>query len=65
MRRVLKVTSYIIMMLILLGGIARGPDERISEIHATKGVTLIIVTHNERLAAGMGKTIRLVDGRIE
>jgi lipoprotein-releasing system ATP-binding protein len=28
-------------------------------------LTLIIVTHNERLAARMGKTIRLVDGRIQ
>lgn len=34
-------------------------------IHREKGITLIIVTHNERLAARMGKTIRLVDGRIE
>lgn len=29
------------------------------------GLTLIIVTHNERLAAAMGRTVRLVDGRIE
>ncbi|HEX8960808.1 MAG TPA: ABC transporter ATP-binding protein [Geobacteraceae bacterium] len=34
-------------------------------IHREKGVTLVIVTHNERLAAGMGRTIRMVDGRIE
>jgi lipoprotein-releasing system ATP-binding protein len=34
-------------------------------IHREKGITLIIVTHNERLAARMGKTVRLVDGRIE
>ena len=34
-------------------------------IHREKGITLIIVTHNERLAARMGKTIRMVDGRIE
>jgi lipoprotein-releasing system ATP-binding protein len=34
-------------------------------IHRAKGITLIIVTHNERLAARMGKTIRMVDGRIE
>jgi lipoprotein-releasing system ATP-binding protein len=44
---------------------SEGVHELLSEIHATKGVTLMIVTHNERLAAGMGKTIRLVDGRIE
>ena len=34
-------------------------------IHRDKGITLIIVTHNERLAAKMGKTIRMVDGRID
>jgi lipoprotein-releasing system ATP-binding protein len=34
-------------------------------IHREKGITLIIVTHNERLAARMGKIVRLVDGRIE
>ncbi len=44
---------------------SEGVHDLLSEIHATKGVTLMIVTHNERLAAGMGKTIRLVDGRIE
>ena len=37
----------------------------LAEIHRTKGITLMIVTHNERLAARMGKTIRMVDGRIE
>ncbi len=34
-------------------------------IHREKGITLIIVTHNEKLAARMGKTVRLVDGQIE
>ena len=34
-------------------------------IHRNKGLTLIIVTHNERLAARMGKIIRMVDGRID
>ncbi len=42
-----------------------GVHELLSEIHATRGVTLMIVTHNERLAAGMGRIVRLVDGRIE
>jgi lipoprotein-releasing system ATP-binding protein len=37
----------------------------LSEIQRKTGLTLIIVTHNERLAARMGKTIRLVDGRIQ
>ncbi len=36
----------------------------LSEIHYNKGITLVIVTHNESLAARMGKTVRLVDGRI-
>ncbi len=44
---------------------SEGVHELLSEIHATKGVTLVIVTHNERLAAGMGRTIRLMDGRIK
>lgn len=34
------------------------------DLHAKKGITLVIVTHNESLAAGMGKTIRLVDGHL-
>jgi lipoprotein-releasing system ATP-binding protein len=37
----------------------------LADIHREKGVTLMIVTHNERLAAGMGRIIRMVDGRIE
>jgi lipoprotein-releasing system ATP-binding protein len=34
-------------------------------IHREKGITLIIVTHNETLAARMGRTVRMADGRIE
>jgi lipoprotein-releasing system ATP-binding protein len=34
-------------------------------IQRQKGIALVIVTHNESLAARMGKTIRLVDGRIQ
>jgi lipoprotein-releasing system ATP-binding protein len=34
-------------------------------IQRREGLTYIFVTHNERLAARMGKTIRLVDGRIQ
>jgi lipoprotein-releasing system ATP-binding protein len=33
-------------------------------IQAQTGISLVIVTHNERLAAGMGRTVRIVDGRI-
>lgn len=36
----------------------------LNEIHRKKGLTLIIVTHNEKLADRMSKTIRLVDGKI-
>ncbi|WP_243374035.1 ABC transporter ATP-binding protein [Geotalea sp. SG265] len=34
------------------------------DIHAKRGLTLIIVTHNEKLAAKMARTIRMVDGRL-
>jgi len=37
----------------------------LADIHRSRGVTLMIVTHNERLAAGMDRIIRMVDGRIE
>ena len=33
-------------------------------IQQQTGITLVIVTHNEKLAAGMGRTVRIVDGRI-
>ena len=33
-------------------------------IQRQSGISLVIVTHNEKLAAGMGRTIRIVDGRI-
>ena len=33
-------------------------------IQRSTGITLVIVTHNEHLAAGMARTIRVVDGRI-
>lgn len=34
------------------------------DIHAKRGLTLIIVTHNEKLAAKMARTIRMVDGKL-
>jgi lipoprotein-releasing system ATP-binding protein len=37
----------------------------LAEIHRSSGITLMIVTHNERLAAGMDRIIRMVDGCIE
>ena len=33
-------------------------------IQRKTGISLVIVTHNEKLAAGMGRTVRIVDGRI-
>ncbi len=35
------------------------------DLHDKKGITLVIVTHNESLSAGMKRTIRLVDGHLE
>jgi lipoprotein-releasing system ATP-binding protein len=37
----------------------------LAEIHRNKGITLIVVTHNERLADRMEKIIRMADGRID
>lgn len=36
----------------------------LNRLQQETGITLMIVTHNERLAAGMGRIIRLSDGRI-
>jgi lipoprotein-releasing system ATP-binding protein len=51
------------------GNLDRQTSEEVHELLAgiqrKTGLTLIIVTHNELLAARMGKTIRLVDGRIQ
>jgi lipoprotein-releasing system ATP-binding protein len=51
------------------GNLDRKTSEEVHELLArfqeSIGLTLIIVTHNERLAARMGKIIRLVDGRIQ
>jgi lipoprotein-releasing system ATP-binding protein len=37
----------------------------LADLQQKKGLTLIVVTHNERLAAAMGRTVRLVDGQLE
>lgn len=51
------------------GNLDRKTSEEVHELLAgiqrKTGLTLIIVTHNERLAASMGKTIHMVDGRIQ
>jgi len=42
-----------------------GVHAMLAELQRKKGLTMVIVTHNERLAASMGKTIRLIDGMLE
>jgi lipoprotein-releasing system ATP-binding protein len=37
----------------------------LADLQQKKGLTLVVVTHNERLAAAMGRIVRLVDGRLE
>jgi lipoprotein-releasing system ATP-binding protein len=44
---------------------SEGIHALLDDLQQKRGLTLIVVTHNERLAAAMGRTIRLVDGRVE
>jgi len=44
---------------------SEGVHALLAELQRKKGLTLVVVTHNERLAAAMGRTVRLVDGRLE
>lgn len=37
----------------------------LSELQQKHGLTVVVVTHNERLAAAMGRTVHLTDGRLE
>jgi lipoprotein-releasing system ATP-binding protein len=39
--------------------------ELLARLQQETGITLVVVTHNERLAAGMGRVVRLVDGMID
>lgn len=43
---------------------SEGIHAMLAELQTRKGLTLVIVTHNERLASAMGTTIQLLDGRI-
>jgi lipoprotein-releasing system ATP-binding protein len=43
---------------------SEGIHAMLAELQTRKGLTLVIVTHNERLAAAMGTTIQLFDGKI-
>jgi len=44
---------------------SEGVHALMAELQRKKGLTLVVVTHNEHLAAAMGRTVRLVDGRLE
>lgn len=42
-----------------------GIHAMLTELQIRKGLTLVIVTHNEHLAAAMGTTIHLLDGKVK
>lgn len=44
---------------------SEGVHALLADLQQQKGLTLVIVTHNERLASAMGRVVRLVDGRLE
>jgi len=44
---------------------SEGVHAVLADLQQKKGLTLVVVTHNERLAAAMGRTVRLVDGKLE
>ena len=44
---------------------SEGVHAVLADLQQKKGLTLVVVTHNERLAAAMGRTVRLVDGCLE
>lgn len=44
---------------------SEGVHAVLAELQQKKGLTLVVVTHNERLASDMGQVIRLADGRLE
>jgi len=37
----------------------------LDKLQLKRGLSLVVVTHNERLAAAMGRTVHLIDGRLE
>jgi lipoprotein-releasing system ATP-binding protein len=44
---------------------SEGVHAVLNDLQQKKGLTLIVVTHNEHLAAAMGRTVRMIDGRLE
>ena len=44
---------------------SEGVHSLLNDLQEKRGLALVVVTHNERLATAMGRTVRLVDGRLE
>ncbi len=44
---------------------SEGVHALLGELQKRHGLTLVVVTHNERLAAAMERTVHLTDGRLE
>jgi len=44
---------------------SEGVHALLADLQQRKGLTLVVVTHNERLADAMGRVVRLTDGRLE
>ncbi|RII29795.1 MAG: lipoprotein-releasing system ATP-binding protein LolD [Geobacter sp.] len=44
---------------------SEGVHAVLAELQRKKGLTLVVVTHNEVLASAMGRVVRLADGRLE
>ncbi len=42
-----------------------GVHALLGDLQEKHGLTLVVVTHNERLAAAMGRTVHLTDGKLE
>src|SRR5262249_20877465 len=42
---------------------SEGVHALLAELQQKKGLTLVVVTHNERLASAMGRVVRLADGK--
>ncbi len=44
---------------------SEGVHALLADLQQKKGLTLVVVTHNERLASAMGRVVRLADGKLE
>jgi lipoprotein-releasing system ATP-binding protein len=44
---------------------SEGVHAVLADLQQKKGLTLVVVTHNERLAAAMARTVHLVDGCLQ